>query len=86
MWLQDFGGEEIAHGLAAAGEGDCGAFDEDFGWARAGVVVRGLGHSVGSGVEEDDEVAGLDVGDGSVAGEKVTGFADGADDVGCDGG
>ena len=59
-----------------------GTIDEDFGWAGAGVVVGGKAHTVGSGVEEDDEVAGFDRGDDSVAGEKVTGFADWAYDVG----
>src|SRR5207302_8128108 len=37
----------------------------------------GLGHAVGSGVEEDDEVVGFYGGEGAVAGEEVSGFADG---------
>ena len=57
------------------------AVDQDFGGTGAGVVVRGLAHAVGSGVEEDDEVAGFDGGEGAVAGEEVAGLADGADDV-----
>ena len=50
--------------------------DQDFDGTGAGVVVGGLGHAVGSGVEEDDEVVGLDGGKGSVSGEEVSGFAD----------
>ncbi len=49
---------------------------------RARVLyVRSLGHAVGSGVEENDKVAGLDGRKGSVAGEEVAGFADWADYV-----
>jgi len=49
--------------------------------AGAGVVVGGLGHAVGSGVEEDYEVVGFDGGESGVAGEEVSGLADGADDI-----
>ena len=71
-------GVEILDGLSAADQ-LCGAeVDEDFGGAGTGVVVRGLGHAVGSGIEEDDEVVGFDCGESAVAGEEVSGFADGA--------
>ena len=79
--LEDFGGEEVVVGFAAADEAGGGAVDEDFGGAGAGVVVRGEAHAVGSGVEDGDEVAGFDGGEGAVAGEEVAGFADRADDV-----
>ncbi len=84
-WLaEEFGGEEVADGFAATDEFGFGAVDEDFGGAGAGVVVGGEGHAVGSGVEEEDEVAGFDGGEGAVAGEEVSGLADWADDVGGD--
>ena len=66
------------HGFSAADEFGGGAFDEDFGGAGAGVVVGGLGHAVGSGVEEEDEVSGFDRREDAVAGEEVSGLADGA--------
>ncbi len=37
-----------------------------------------MGHAVGSGIEEDDEVSRFDCGERSVAGEEVSGLADGA--------
>ena len=67
------------HGFAATDEAGGGAVDEDFGGAGAGVVVGGLGHAVGSGVEEDYEVVWFDDGESAVAGEEVSGFADRAD-------
>lgn len=82
--LQNLRGKEVSHRLSATDEGGLVAFDEDLGGAGAGVVVGGLGHAVGSGVEQGDEVAGLDLGDGAVTGEEVSGLADGADDVGRD--
>jgi hypothetical protein len=75
---EEFRGEEVAEGFAAADQ-LCGlTADEDFGGAGAGVVVRGLGHAVGSGIEQDDEIVGLDWREGAVAGEEVSGLADGA--------
>src|SRR6516165_9413885 len=65
--LEEFGGQEVAHGFAASGEGDFCAFDENFCGAGAGVVVGGETHAVGSGVEESYEVSGFDLGDGAVA-------------------
>ena len=72
----NLGAEQVAHGLTATDQFGRLTFDEDFGWAWTRVVVGGLGHAVGSGVEEDDEVVGLDGGKGSVSGEEVSGFAD----------
>ncbi len=69
--LEEFGGEEVAHGFAAADEFCGGVVDEDFGGAGAGVVVGGLRHAVGSGVEEEDEVVGFYGWEGAVAGEEV---------------
>ena len=66
------------HCFTAADDASRGAVDEDFGWARAGVVVGGLGHAVGSGIEENDEVVGFDCRESAVAGKEVSGFADGA--------
>jgi hypothetical protein len=68
---QEFRGEEVAHGFAAADELGAGAGDQDFGGAGAGVVVGGLGHAVGSGVEEEDEVVWFYGWEGAVAGEEV---------------
>jgi hypothetical protein len=34
-------------------------------------TVGGLGHALGSGVEEEDEVSGFDGPEGAVAGEEV---------------
>jgi hypothetical protein len=84
--IQEFGGEEVLYGFPATDEAGGGVVDEDFGGAWAGVVVGGLRHAVGSGVEEDYEVSWFDGGEGTVAGEEVSGFADWAyyvyDDLG----
>ena len=64
------------YGFAAADEFRGGAFDEDFGGTGAGVVVGGLGHAVGSSVQEDDKVVRFESGECAVAGEEVSGFAD----------
>jgi hypothetical protein len=39
--LYEFGGQEVAHGFAAANELGVGAVDEDFGRTGTGVVVGG---------------------------------------------
>ena len=83
---QKFGGEEVADGFAAADEVCGGAVDEDFGWAGSSVVVGGLGHAVGSCVEEEYEIVGFDCREGSVPGEEVAGLADRTYYVGCEGG
>jgi hypothetical protein len=73
---EQFGGQEVAHGFAAPDEVSDGAVYEDFGGAGAGVVVGGLAHAVGAGVEEEDEVSGFDWWEWAVAGEEVSGLAD----------
>jgi hypothetical protein len=56
--------------------------DEDLRRVDAGVVVGGEGHAISSGVEQDGEVAGAELGEGAVAGEEVPGLAHRADDIG----
>jgi len=81
--LKQFGGEEVAHGFASADESGVISVYKDFGGAGAGVVVGGLRHAVGSGVEEQDQVVWFDGREDAVAGEEVARFADGTYDVGC---
>ena len=83
--LEDFRSEEVAHGLAATDELGLGAVDEDFCGAGAGVVVGGEGHAVGSGVEEQDEIAGFYGAEDAVAGEEIARLAYRAYDVDGDG-
>ena len=81
-WLEEnFLGEEIVEGFAAADEVSLPSVDEELGGAGAGVVVRGLAHAVGAGVEQEEEVAGSEGRKGAIVGEEVAGLADGADDV-----
>jgi hypothetical protein len=70
------GSEEVVDCFATAHQ-LCGfAVDEDFGGAGAGVVVGGLRHAIGSGVQEDNEISRFDRREGAVSGEEVVGLAD----------
>jgi len=77
----DIRGEQVLCGFAAADEASAFAFDQHLGGAWAGVVVRGERLAVGSGIEDGDEVAGLDGGKLAVVREEVSGFADRANYV-----
>ena len=79
--LKDLRGEEVVKCLPAADEAGVAGLDEDLGGVDAGVVVGGQGHAVGSGVEQDGEVAGAELGGCAVPGEEVPSLADRAYDV-----
>ncbi len=55
------------------------ALDQHLGRTQAGVVVGALRHAVGAGIEQRNQVAGLDGRELAVAGEEVAGLADRAD-------
>jgi hypothetical protein len=80
--LEQLWGEDAVKCLPLADEAGLAVVDQYLGGVDAGVVVGGEGHAVGAGVEEDGEVSGAELGEGSVTGEEVAGLADGAYDVG----
>ena len=57
------------------------AFNQHLGGTQAGVVVRALRHAVGAGIEQSDEIAGLERLELAIAGEEVAGLADRAHHV-----
>src|SRR5215472_4179914 len=73
--------EEIARRFAATDEAEAFASDKDFGRARPSIVVGRLGHAVGAGDPDGEDIAGGDGSEGPVAEERVAGFTHGTDDV-----
>src|SRR3954467_13893176 len=78
--LRAFRRDEIVDGFAAAHQSGLRAFDEHFGGAGTGVVIRAHGHPVGPGGHNREEVP-CPGSDPAILGEEVGAFADRAHDV-----
>jgi hypothetical protein len=72
---------EIVILFAAAGDAEPCAFDEDFSGTAAGVVIRGLRKAVSSRRPHDEKIARFDRRERPIAREKISRFANGADNV-----
>src|SRR5580698_10710954 len=68
---QDFAADEVFAVLAAADDAECFAFDENFGGARARVVIRRLHGSVSARSPDDQKVAGFYGFERPIAGQEI---------------
>ena len=86
LFGEEFVLDDLFHGLPPADDAPCVAINEDFCRQGTGVVGGGHAEAVGAGAHFGEDFAGFDVGNLTVLGLEVAGFADGADDVGGGGG
>src|SRR5690606_35261790 len=81
-----FVGDLLLEGFAGGDEVEVSLVHQDLGGEVAGVVAAGHGEAVGAGAEEGQVFAFADFLEPALLGEAVAAFADGADDVGEEGG
>src|SRR5581483_11711679 len=76
-----FGTKQVGHGLTSPYEARRAAFDQNLGRARTRVVVGTLSHAIRAGIEQSEQVAWTNRFELAIAGEEISGFAHGTDDV-----
>src|SRR5215467_1240120 len=78
---EPLGRQEVANVLPFAYKPVAGPVYQHLGCPGARIVIRRQHHAVGAGIQNGQQVTFMHFWQFAIAGEKVTGLADGADDV-----